>query len=289
MMDIRNQLDVTWLEEVGGGYPPGSLGHRLQATARADGALPPPEIVEQHGGFVLSGLQLDATIGFSEFLAGHAFTDGERNDLRTVLRMDFVTDPAAALASFDLIIGAFVQIPAMDPERRATERLRAHATTKLSEVMVGVETPATAMIERYNPVLHVDAEDGLVVTADALEAYWSLYDGLADITGLARSTDADRLGLSTELPALYPTWPRRIRAETGHARSRWVALRSSIRAMDDDRYRRFADSLQQQVTDPAGIAAAVTGFGMAAGSAALARRVDRTLAAVGAQSGKAER
>lgn len=284
MADIRKALTVNWLEEIGAGFPPGSVGQELQATARTEGKLPPIEIVDRHGDALLSSLQLDATIAFSEFLAGNAFTDPDRNDLRTTLRLDFAAYPLPSLAAFDQIIGAFVQIPAMDPERRAMERLAAQAATKFTELGAGTTTPATALIERYNPVLHIDYDEGLILTADALNAYWSMYDTIAEIAGVDASTSESRVALSANLAEVYETWPRRIRSETCHARGRWVALRSSIRNMDDEQYDDFADRLTEQVQDPAGVAAAVTGFGMAAGAAAMARRVSNRLETVGARA-----
>ncbi|MEM9133737.1 MAG: hypothetical protein AAF962_17050 [Actinomycetota bacterium] len=286
MADIRTQLTPTWLEEIGAGFPPGSVGQRLQAIARAEGRLPPVEIVEQHGEALLSSLQLDATIAFSEFLAGNAFTDAERDDLRTTLRMDFVANPFPSLAALSQVVGAFVQIPAMEPERRAMERLGAQAATKFTERRAGTTTSVTALIERYNPVVHID-DDELIITADALDAYWSLYDTIAEITGVDPSTSEDQVALSAQLSTVYSNWPRRIRSETAYARGRWVALRASIRAMDDDRYDEFVDHLTSEVTDPTGVAAAVTGFGMAAGAAATARRISRRLVAAATETGPA--
>ncbi len=281
MTDIRSQLEVTWLETIGGGFPPGSAGATMQATARAafetGVGIPEPEVIDRHGAWTVNTVQVDAAIGFAEFLAGSAMTDGETDDLRKAILADFANNPAQATAAFEQVLRAIVQIPGMDPERRAMERHAAQANITVAERQAGLSTPTSQMIERYNPVLHVDRAGGLVMTADGLEAYWSLYDMIATIVGLPISGPDDHVALSALLPEAYESWVPRVRSEMTHARGRWVALRAAVRSMDDETYETFRSGLADQVDSADGIVAAVTGFGMAAGAAAQARRISRRL------------
>ncbi len=281
MTDIRSQLEVTWIEEPGRGFPAGSTGETMQDQAIASitgGELRQPRLVTQEGGIPLTDIQLDSTIGFAEFLAGSAFTDSERGDLHKALVADFGSNPVQATAAFEQIVNAFIQIPGMDPERRAMERQGAWANTTLAERRAGIVTPSSELIERYNPILHVDTESSLVMTGDALDAYWSSYDLIATLVGVEPSTSGDHVTLATHLPEAYATWAPRVRSEMSFARGRWVALRAAIRSMDDVTYEGFRATLVEQVDGPDGVAAAVTGFGMAAGAAAQARRISRRLA-----------
>lgn len=283
MTDIRPQLEVTWLEEPGRGFPADSTGEIMQGQAIAsitEGALRQPQLVAEEGGIPLNDIQVDSTIGFAEFLAGSAFTDSERNDLHKALVADFTSNPAQATSAFEQVLNAFIQIPGMDPERRAMERQGAWATTTLAETRVGITTPSSELIERYNPILHIDVEANLVMTGDALEAYWSSYDLIAIMVGVETSTSDDQVILAAHLPEAYETWAPRIRSEMSFARGRWVALRAAVRSMDDETYERFRATLLDQIDGPDGVAAAVTGFGMAAGAAAQARRISRRLTPV---------
>ncbi len=284
MTDIRSQLEVTWIETIGCGFPAGSTGETMQTEAIASiesGVLREPKALDQQGSLVLNDIQVDGAIGFAEFLAGSAFTDSERDDLHRTFVADFGSNPAQAIAAFEQILTAFIQIPGMDPERRTMERQGAWAATTVAERRADISTPSSQTIDRYNPVLHIDAEAGLVMTGDALEAYWSSFDSIADIVGLERSTADDRLALATNLPEVYASWAPRIRSEMSFARGRWVALRAAVRAMDDDTYDAFRTTLIDQIDGPDGVAAAVTGFGIAAGAAAQARRISRRLTPAG--------
>ncbi len=281
MTDIRSHLEVTWIEEPGRGFPSASTGEAMQNQAIAsikNGTLRQPELLTQQGDIPLNDIQVDSTIGFAEFLAGSAFTASESEDLRRALVGDFGTNPAQATAAFEQILHAFIQIPGMDPERRAMERQGAWANTKLAELRAGISTPSSELIERYNPVLHVDVEAGLMMTGDALDAYWSSYDLIATMVGEETSTSIDHVALASHLPDAYASWAPRVRSEMSYARGRWVALRAAIRAMDNETFDGFCATLADQVDGPEGVTAAVTGFGMAAGAAAQARRVARRLA-----------
>lgn len=264
-----DDLGVTWLEAVGGGFPAGSLGHRLQSHARSDLPLPPAQVVETADGLVLSDIQLDVAVGFAEFLAGTAFTPGRRDDLRTELCTGFLTNPAGTTAALNEIIGAVVQIPRFSPAHRAAERHRSHTVIALEH---NLDSAALAAIEANNPVLHCDRGQALVITADAVDAYWSLYDLVAGFAGQEPSTPIDRVAFSADLDSLAPEWPARIRSELAFARSRWVAFRAVVRSMDDEQQSRLRAALAAQIDDGRGVAAAVTGLGLAAGAAAAASR-----------------
>ncbi len=277
---VALDLPTTWLEAIGGGFPDESLGRRLQALARADSPLPAPQVVETAGGLVLSDTQLDVAVGFAEFLAGTAFTEPRRDDARAELCAGFLSDPVQLTIALNEIIGSFVQIPRTSPEHRATLRHRAHTVIAL-EHTTDRDNATVAAIEAANPVLHVDEGQGLVITADAVDAYWSLYDLVAVLAGQTPSTPVDRVAFSADLATLAPTWPVRVRAEIAFARSRWVAFRAVVRSMDDDQRQRLATALHDQIDDGAGVAAAVTGLGLAAGAAATARRFEAATATAG--------
>lgn len=276
MTTNRPPLDETWIEQIGLGFPACSTGVELQARARAFDPATQPEVIETQDGWTLTTIQIDGTLAFAEFLAGSAFSASELQSLRRVVTSDFRTNPPAATASFDQILRALVQVPGMDPERRALQRNQSMRDIKLAEIANETTTPIMETIERYNPVLHIDAERA--ITGDALDAYWSSFDLFADITGVPVSKLDDRVELASTIAEVYDSWPQRLRAEVAEARSRWVGIRTVLRAMSDDEFDEFATGIRREVSDADDVVAAVVGFGLSVGVAATARRVERRLA-----------
>lgn len=278
MTTARPQLEETWIEQIGLGFPACSVGVELQTRARGFDPSTKPEIVETKNSFTLTTIQIDSTLAFAEFLAGSPFPALDLQMLTRVITSDFRTDPAAASASFDQILRALVQVPGMDPERRALQRNQSMRDIKLAEIANGVATPIMETIERYNPVLYVNADRA--ITGDALAAYWSLFDMFAAITGLPASSIEDQVELATTTAEAYEEWPPRVRSEIAEARSRWVGVRAILRAMTDDEFDEFATSIRREVHDADDVVAAVIGFGLSIGVTATARRVQQRMVGV---------
>lgn len=261
-MDISEVMDLepSWLEAPAGGFPSGGVGERMQEHVRTSVDGLNLRVVAEAGRLPLTSVHTDSMIAFAEFLAGSAFRPDERSYLHQVVHADFVTDPAASLEALQQIVVAVAQIPTMDPETRATHRLRALATSKYAELGAGARTPVIEVVERYNPVLAVDVEAMRLLTADAAEAFTELhlvFGAIAGVDGGAPSTD--------ELLARYGEAPPVVRAELAAARQRWVAFRANLRSMGEHDWARFGDMVRARVSSPDDVFAAVAGIGFSSG------------------------
>ena len=165
-------------------------------------------------------------VAFTEFLAGTAFDDTERDWLIEAMGREFLKDPAAALEQFSPIATAVAVIPEMEPVERANNRHKALTSMYRADTVRkrnGLpETPIMTMIRAHNPAVFTD-KTGIVVVADAVTARSVLNELVLGLGGHSRE---DQPNLRTDLDGDFGNLPSPMLVELAGSQIRLVILRA---------------------------------------------------------------
>ena len=156
----------TWVEGRSG-FPTGSWGE--DHAGRPDAGL----VLTIAGDAPFTGGQAGDLVAFTEFLAGTALDDGERNWLIERSATEFESDPAQAMTEMKTISFAVQVIPELDPLERADSRHKALAYSYRLDAhreRLGLDpNPVLTLVRAHNPAVLIDPS-GVIITADALAA-----------------------------------------------------------------------------------------------------------------------
>ena len=266
-------LTPTWIES-DDGFPRHSVGD--------DPGFHSPTVVATSSGLALTEAVVLQSIAFAEFLAGHAFTPDERQQVADDVVGDFRRPGRAQASLRDLLeVSVAVRtIPGLSPIVRA--RLRHQALTRIMCDQRRSGRPASAAVDlvcRYNPVLVVDLDEPLVVTDDAVLAWRRLRQLIADTAGLPLGWN--EAAFRAEVEESFDTWPARRRSDLAQAHPNLVSLLVGLRHLDPPQLADLAETVAEQTRSAGTLEVAAAGLGQVARVNDLVAAIRRRLADAG--------
>ena len=207
----------TWIE-VDPGFPPGSVG--AEPGNRSD------EVVVDTAEGAFTAAHAADIVAFTEFVAGTALPESDRQWLIDAMAREFTKEPARALEEMQRVTTAVSAIPDLDPLERAQSRHRAlggmYQTEPVREAHGIPETPIMTILKAHNPALVID-KTGVVVPADALDHRNEIN---ALILRLAGREEADLGHIRAQMATEYRTAGPVMQAELAGSQIRLVILRA---------------------------------------------------------------
>ena len=242
---LARWLEPIWIESEDG-FP--------HQSVRRDPAFDSAAVVATAAGLALTESQVLRSIAFAEFLAGHAFDPEERQRVYETSVADFrgeaAIPPAQALKDSLEISAAVEAIPGMSGIVRSKLRTTALTRIVLDQQRSGLpSSPSVALIEKYNPVIAIDPERGLVVTDDAVLAWRRLRQIIAETSGFP--FDWHEAGFRAEVEENYEAWPIERARSLAEAHAGLVSVTTGLRRLDDDQLAELAETIAEQ-TETAG-------------------------------------